>query len=190
MLNRLSLFMCRNYSPCLLLALFVPVIGLFLLFNFSNSPIPISNPQLVSISGGEGLLDLKFFYTAQEAYASLTKYGEAGRSLYKNFLAADFIFALCYGIGFSLLFTRLLKALDQSESGWMKFNLLPLAIALADYTENILIYSMLHVYPQPVPVLGTLAGIATLGKQLLVFASLAFLLAGTIVLIMRKIKAR
>ena len=190
MLKRLSQFMYRNYSPYLLFALFMPVIGFFLLFNFSNFNMPISNPQLINISGGEGLLDLKFFYTAQEAYVSLTKYGEGGRALYKNFLAADFIFALCYGFGFSLLFTRVLRALDQSESRWMKFNLFPLAIALADYIENIFIFSMLNLYPQRTQVVGTLAGIATLSKHLLIFVSLLFLLSGTVVLLVRKIKSR
>lgn len=190
MLKRLSQFMYRNYSPYLLFALFMPVIGFFLLFNFSNFNMPISNPQLINISGGEGLLDLEFFYTAQEAYVSLTKYGEDGRALYKNFLAADFIFALCYGFGFSLLFTRVLRALDQSESRWMKFNLLPLAIALADYIENIFIFSMLNLYPQHTQVVGTLAGIATLSKHLLIFVSLLFLLSGTVVLLVRKIKSR
>lgn len=188
--NRFSQFIARNYSPYLLFALIVPTTGFILLFNFSNFNMPMSNPQLINISGGVGLLDLEFFYTAQEAYVSLTKYGEAGRALYKNFLAADFIFALCYGLGFSLLFTRLLKALDQSESWWMKFNLLPLAIALADYMENIFIYAMLNLYPQHTPLVGTLAGIATLSKQLLIFVSLLFLLSGIAVLLMRKIKSR
>lgn len=190
MLNRLSQFIDRNYSPYLLVTLFVPTIGFFLLFNFSNFTIHISNPQLIHISGGEGLLDAKLFYTAQQAYSSLTRYGEEGRALYRNFLAADFIFALCYGFAFSMFFTRLIRAFRQTESWWTKFNLLPLSIAMADYVENIFISCLLISYPQNIPVLGTLAGIATLSKNLLIFASLLFLAAGTFFLLVRKIKAR
>ena len=80
MLKQLSQFMSEIHSPYLMYLLFVVAGGFFWLFNFSDLPLPISNPQLVKIGGGEGLLDLKFFYTAQEAYAILTQYGEAGRA--------------------------------------------------------------------------------------------------------------
>ena len=188
MLSRLSIFISSRYSHALMFALLVATSGFFWLFNFSSLPFAISNPQLVKISGGAGLLDLKFFYTAQDAYAFLTQYGEEGRELYKHFLSADFVFAFCYGLGFSMLFTRLLRALHGSESGWMKFNLLPLGVALADYSENIFILLMLNQYPENLQIIGMLAGISTLIKQLLTYCSLIFLLIGTARLLARQFK--
>lgn len=189
MLNQLSSFIVRRYSPLLMLALLVATSGFFWLFNFSNFSIPISNPQLVNISGGEGLLDLKFFYSAQEAYAILTQCGIEGRALYKRFLPADFIFLICYGFGFSLLFTRLSLTLHGPDSGWTKLNLLPLGIALADFAENILILLMLVMYPEKLPIVGTLAGYATLTKQFFTLVSLIILFVIIFQLLVRRLKS-
>jgi len=38
----------------------------FWLFNFSA--LPLSDPEMKRVSGGEGLLDLRFYYSAQEAF--------------------------------------------------------------------------------------------------------------------------
>lgn len=59
MLKRLSQFMSEIHSSYLMYLLFVGAGGFFWLFNFSDLPLPMSNPQLVQISGGEGLLDFK-----------------------------------------------------------------------------------------------------------------------------------
>jgi len=188
MLNRLSIYISKKYSPYRMFMLLAVTGGFFWLFNFSSLPLPISNPQLIKISGGEGLLDLKLFYTAQEAYHSMTQYGEQGRALYKRFLMADFVFACCYGLGFSMLFTRLIRVVHEAKSVWMKFNLLPLGIALADCTENIFILSMLNLYPEKFPLIGMLAGLATAGKHMLIFISLTFLFIETGRLLMLKLK--
>lgn len=70
----------------------------------------------------------------------------------------------------------------------MTLNLLPLGIALADFSENIAIYSMLNVYPENVPVICMLAGVSTLSKHALTFITLSCLLVVTVCLLIFKTK--
>ena len=176
MFYRLSQLFFRRYSPYWMIFLLLISGGFFWLFNFSQLSVPISNLQLVKISGGNGLLDLKLFYGAQDAYDALTHYGEEGRALYKRFLKADFLFTFCYGFGFAMLLTCLLKSLNWSKSNWILLNLLPLAVALADCFENLSIFTMLAYYPEKMPITGLLAGIFTSTKHLLTLLSLTSLL--------------
>ena len=176
MMKRVSEFLSSLHTGYLMYLLLVVTASFFWLFNFSDLSVPLSNPQLVKISGGEGLLDLQLYYTPQQAHDILTQYGVEGRDLYKRFLQLDFVFAISYGLGFSMLFTRLLRAVDKAETGWLKLNLLPLGIALADISENVAIYTLLNRYPDSASFVATLAGMATLSKHLLTLVTLASLL--------------
>lgn len=181
MFNTLSHAIAHRYSPRLMAALLLAVIGFFWLFNFSS--FPLSNPQLVKLSGGEGLLDLKPFYSPHEAFAALGRYGTEGRALYRRYLAADFVFPWVYGFGFALLMTRTVRAVFGEKTPWLKLNLLPLAVAAFDYVENICILRMLSTYPEFSPSMGTLSGIATLGKTVLSAIGLLSLAIGGFVVL-------
>lgn len=176
----------RLYSTSLMLALLLAAVGFFWLFNFS--PLPISNPELVKLSGGEGLLDIRAFYSAQEAFTLLSHYGDAGRELYLRFLIADFIFIPVYGVGFALLMIRTIRAVCSEPSRWLWLNLLPLSIGLFDCIENLSVLGMLIIYPGVNVGLGTLAGYSTLCKHLLTVTTLLALGYGGLLLILRQFR--
>jgi hypothetical protein len=163
-----------------MLVLLLASVGFFWLFNFSA--LPLSNPELVKLSGHEGLLDLMPYYSAQEAFMALNHYGAAGRKLYMRFLAADFVFIPVYSLGFAFLMTRAVRAVCAEGTSWSWLNLLPLGIGVFDCVEDLIILAMLSLYPDTAVVLGTLSGIATLCKYL--FTLLALLSLGYIGLIL------
>lgn len=168
---RISRTIAGLHSLRLMIILLAGAAFFFYLFNFST--LPLSNPELMRLSGGEGLLDLRLYYSAQEAFRAMEGYGAAGRDMYLRFMAADFVFLAIYGLGFALLFTRMATAISGPSSAWTRTNLLPLAIALADFTENIFIFLLLREYPEQHLLVGSLTGIATLAKQVLIALTLA-----------------
>ncbi|HAR45478.1 MAG TPA: hypothetical protein DCS42_09115 [Nitrospiraceae bacterium] len=163
--------------------MFAGVAFFFWLFNFST--LPLSNPELMKLSNGEGLLDLRIYYTAREAFHAMAHYGSVGRTLYLRFLATDFVFLVIYGLAFSLLFARMALALFNPTSPWRKINLLPLGIALADFVEDTCLLLLLTGYPERYLFIGTLAGMATLTKHVLTISALSFLAYGCLRLLTR-----
>jgi hypothetical protein len=170
LLTKLSRNVAYLYSLRLMLFLLLVVAVFFWLFNFSS--MPFSNPSLMKISGGVGLLDVMPYYSGHEAFAMLNQYGAQGRDLYLRFLVADFMFIPAYSLGFALLFTRTLRAKFREHDTWLWLNLLPLACGLFDCLENLCVLGMLFMYPGTSLALGTLSGLATLGKTVLTFVSL------------------
>lgn len=188
LIRRVSNRIDRLYSTLLMSALLIAVAGFFGLFNFST--LPLSNPELVKLSGHEGLLDLMPLYSAQEAYTALTHYGAAGRKLYLRFLALDFVFIPIYSLGFALLMTRTIRAVYRDDDSLQSLNLLPLCIGLFDCVENLCILGMLRIYPDGSTMVGTLSGIATLCKNLLTLAAVLCLVSGGVVLLKRRLGLR
>jgi hypothetical protein len=172
--KRASDWIARRYSFSLMSVLLLAAGWFFWQFNFSS--LPVSNRALVKLSGHDGLLDLRLYYTAQEAFTALSHYGEAGRGLYVKFLAADFIFIPIYSLGLGFLMTRLVRAAFHGAPRRLWLNLLPLGVGALDATENVFILIMLGLYPNSNVLIGTLAGITTFCKYLLTFcASLCLL---------------
>lgn len=170
LLIKLSSGIAGLYSARLTLLLMLAVAAFFWLFNFSS--VSFSNPSLIKVSESAGLLDTLSYYDAEQAYALLYRYGTEGRKLYLKFLVVDFMFIPVYAVGFSLLFTKLIRARYGESGAWLWLNLLPIAIGLFDCLENFCILNMLHIYPVSNRALGTLSGLATLGKTILSIFSL------------------
>ncbi|MHB0991057.1 MAG: hypothetical protein ACYC3O_04950 [Burkholderiales bacterium] len=175
MLASLSAYLYRHASWRLILTLILICSGYFWIFNYSA--LPFSNKALVVAGCGEGLLDIRPYYDAATAYRALLCYGDSGREIYRRFLLADSSFACCYGVAFSLLLSRLLAALTVSAGRWRNANLLPLIVAFVDLAENMLIFSLLALYPHEVPIIADLAGAATLSKWILMLLALTILAA-------------
>ena len=105
----------------------------------------------------EHALDLKFAYSAQEAYDSILQLDESGLSRYKvGILALDMPYIIIYG----LFFTGVLLKLWNSR--WLI--LIPIAIMVLDFLENITVLRMLDNLPEQHLNLGSLASIFTTGK--------------------------
>jgi hypothetical protein len=175
----------RHYSTPLMLVLLLASAGFFWLFNFSA--LPLSNPELVKLSGREGFLDLMPYYTARQAFVILGHYGAAGRELYLRFLAADFVFIPVYSLGIAFLMTRAVRAVCTQGNSWLWLNLLPCGIGIFDSVENLCILVMLRVYPNTAAMFGTLSGIATLCKYVLTLLALLTLGCIGLILLMRRL---
>jgi hypothetical protein len=102
-------------------------------------------------------LDLMFFYTPQKAFAMIEKYGEAGRALYmKVELTADIIYPIIYTLFFGLLLSWLLQRAYKPDSPMQKLNAMPVGAWLFDLLENIVIVSMLTMFPSQPSILAWL----------------------------------
>lgn len=187
LLKKLSRKIADLYTLRLMLFLLLVVAIFFWLFNFSA--MPFSNPSLMKISGGAGLLDVMPYYSADEAFAMLNQYRVQGRDLYLRFLIADFMFIPVYSLGFALLFTRTIRAKFRENDTWLWLNLLPLACGLFDCLENLCVLGMLFMYPGTSVALGTLSGLATLGKTVLTFVSLLCMSSLAMSLLIRRINS-
>ena len=109
----------------------------------------------------EHALDLKFAYSAQEAYDSILQLDETELSRYKiGILGLDMPYIIIYGLFFSGVLLKLW------ESRWMI--LIPIAIMVLDFFENIMVLQILNHMPEQRLALGSMASIFTTGKCIFV----------------------
>ena len=135
--------------------------------------------ELDRLAGGP-VLDLRHYFTADEAYTVLGLYGAEGRKLYLRLELVDLVYPLAYGSLFALGMTFLFKRLLAPSSGLHRLSLLPAATVVMDYLENIGIITMCATYPERWPTLGAAAGIFNLAKGLLAAACIALTAAGLV----------
>ncbi|HEU0294950.1 MAG TPA: hypothetical protein VFR47_19565 [Anaerolineales bacterium] len=102
-------------------------------------------------------LDLMFFYTPDQAFAMIEKYGEAGRDIYMKIeLTADIIYPIIYTLFYGLLLSWLFQRGLKADSPMQKYNVMPVGAWFFDLLENIGIVSMLSMYPAQPSVLAWL----------------------------------
>ena len=93
-------------------------------------------------------LDLMFFYTPEQAFEMMDRYGEAGRSVYLRIeLTADIIYPIIYTLFFGLLLSWLFQRGFKQDSPMQKWNIMPVGSFVFDLLENVGIVSMLTMYP-------------------------------------------
>jgi len=181
-IKNLSLLIDRHYSLRLMLVMLLATLGFFWLFNASS--LPVSNPELIKISGQNGLLDLLPFYSANEALVAINNYGVTGRELYLRFIATDFLFIPIYSLGFAFLITVIVRSICSKTDFWVFMNMLPIGIGFFDCIENISIFKMLLTYPDTSLII---ASIATLCKHILTIVTLLVLAYGGAVLLLYRV---
>ncbi len=116
------------------------------------------------------ILDTRIYYTPDEAYKSISGYGDEGRSLYvQTTLLLDYLYPWIYSLLLSIVLFRL--------SGKHRISLLPFFILVLDYAENTAILIMLTRYPARFDLLASTAGIATFSKWLMVIIIFLMILA-------------
>jgi len=153
--------------------------------------LPWAAGRLAAGSGGNGPLDLKFFYTPQQAYDLLGSFDAPTRSFYAAFeLSGDIFYPivsfLLFGALLTFLFQRgspgnaLLKRLAVSA---------PLVQIVGDFGENLGIVIMLLRYPSQLNAIALVGSLFTLLKWAGAAASVVLLLAGLVGLVVRRRKA-
>jgi hypothetical protein len=107
---------------------------------------PFGSGKLKALSGGMGMLDMMFGYSAELAYGMLDRIGVLGRELYTKLLGLDFLFAAVYMALQSLLITALMKKANLGGR-WQALNLLPVLRSALDVAENCLLLYVIASFP-------------------------------------------
>lgn len=126
-------------------------------------------------------LDLMFFYTPDQAFAMIEKYGATGRDLYMKIeLTADIIYPIIYTLFYGLLLSWLFQRGFKADSPMQKYNSMPVGAWFFDLLENIGIVSMLSMYPAQPAVLAWLTMIFGSLKWLSFLATIGLVLFGLV----------
>ena len=126
-------------------------------------------------------LDLMFFYTPEQAFAMIEKYGDAGRSLYmKVELTADIIYPIIYTLFYGLLLSWLFQRAFKPGSKMQKLNAMPVGAWFFDLLENVGIVSMLAMFPSQPAILAWLTMFFGSFKWLFAVASIGLALFGLV----------
>lgn len=186
MLNRLHYRMQTISSLkilVVLLVIFSVLIGIFMFSPFS--PVDTLNEY----SGGVGVLDSEFYYTSDRAYEILTAFGEKGRQFYVSVIfPIDLFIPILQALFFSVAITVVFQRAFSIDNPIQKLNLLPFAAVVADYLENIAIFSLIVAYPTRLNAVAALAGYFTAVKFILIIGSFIFLVMGILRLVWNKIR--
>ena len=120
-------------ADALMMGYIMPVAGGILALAANNSVLP---------------LDLMFFYSPDQAFAMIEKYGEAGRAIYwKIELTADIIYPVIYTLFYGLLLSWLFQRAFRPDSSMQKWNVMPVGAWFFDLLENVGIVTMLAMHP-------------------------------------------
>lgn len=157
------------------------VLIFYVLFNFPSYGL-VDRIQAASEFGKTTILDTRFGYTSDQAYVTLKSLTAEGRALYKNMLLIDLMFPFFYlWFLWALLGRWAIPYLSFAiPAAW----LLPLLVALADLSENVIILTLIYYYPDFDEALGKAAGIITRFKLAgfvccLALAALGWIVANT-----------
>ncbi len=157
--------MARGWLIIVLAAVFVP----YILTTF---------PVVQSMPGGDIVsLDAQFFYTPQQAFATIASYGAAAPYWIRLYLTWDILNPIFYTLLLCTVLSWLMQRSLPAESKLRLFNALPILGGLFDILENITVVILLSVYPARPEPLAWLATIFTVGKISLLAASLIAILA-------------
>lgn len=137
---------------------------------------------------GEGAQspDSSFFYTADDLYAMAESYGASGRAAYVQArFTFDVIWPLAYVAFLATSISWVLGKAFTAGSRWRLANLVPVIGMVFDYLENIAAALVMMRYPNPTPVVDSLASVFTMIKWVFVNGSFAVLLLGALIAVWR-----
>lgn len=159
---------------------FIPIFLLAagLLVAVTAVDFPGSLPALAEITDAR-ILDLSFFYQADEVYRRLEFIGPQGRQIYLQLLwAFDVAIPVSYGVAVSTGMHLAWRDWYASHPCSRYLFLIPLLAAILDYSENIAITFLLLHYPLRYPVVADLAGYLTAAKTLTIYPAAVLALLG------------
>jgi hypothetical protein len=142
---------------------------------------PFGAEQLLEITGGAGLLDMKVLYTPEQAYAHLAAMGEAGRAFdLTHIIPLDFVFPFMYTLFSVVAITWLLHRWLPADSRWHLLNVVPLIGGMGDFVENLGIIVMIVAWPAQLPAVALFTMVACLVKFTFIILSY-LIIAGAVI---------
>jgi hypothetical protein len=134
---------------------------------------PWGVPALKQLGGGQASPDLRFGYRADETYCLLALYGPHGIAHWRRLLWLDMGFPAVYATLFVLLGAKWAQFVGAGP-GWQACAIgFPIAAAVCDYFENILLLGVISALPDRRDALITAASLFTQGKFSFCGATLA-----------------
>ncbi len=150
---------------------------------FTVFSIGISTGTLhIYTTTGEQLIDMKFNYTPDEVYETLTGMGEEGRDVYLYVMLADLYYPLAYGALLMLAIGYVIQRVFSPESMLQKLMFLPLIAGSADVGENVCLATILYAFPARVDDVARVANGFTIVKNLALLASIVLAIGGLLYL--------
>jgi hypothetical protein len=165
------------------------VVGAFVIFMIAFIgthffPIPRSSKAVSIALNGREIFDKKPSYSAEEVFARISHFPEAGIELYKSFTyTIDVLFPLTL-LAFLFLLSRFI--VDQSPAPKplkIVASLLPIVWFAIDMVENSVIYQILNRWPEPHNFLAGSLGYITITKFTLLLLSI---LTPVLIILLRK----
>ncbi|MDP4152232.1 MAG: hypothetical protein Q8865_02165 [Bacillota bacterium] len=145
----------------------------------------MGSAKLRELSGGTGMIDMRFCYSPKTAYTMLTNMGAPGRAFYAKLLCLDFVFSVFFMFANSTLITLLLRHI-KADSRFLLLNILPVLRSIFDIFENCFLFIMIFLYPRKLTAISIISTIFTSVKWSIYGIALAVTLALTAILIYKK----
>ena len=151
---------------------------------FAGFLLPLIQGIMQDGQGGIMPLDLMLFASPGKIFGMIERYGEYTRPFYRNVeLTVDIVYPIVYLFFFGLLISWLFQRGFSPASGMRKYNVVPVGAWFVDLLENIVIVTLLSVFPsQPVGLAWILILLTTI-KWAFAGASLVLILIGLVMAI-------
>jgi len=131
-------------------------------------------------------MDSETYYTADTFYQNLEVQGPAGRRGYIMIHLLDYCFMVFFTLLFIYTIYLLVRKAGKSESlGYLA--LIPLVTGVSDLLENLCADISIGVYPDRIPILGSLAGYFTAVKMYVLYLVFALILVLAVMALVRLI---
>lgn len=138
-------------------------------------------------TNGNSYLEALVFYSPQDLYDLLNKYGQHGREIYiLSSLLMDFIFPLQYSVFFASLAYIIYRKLFNKATVLKLIVYLGIALCLSDWIENIFLITVVANYPGELFAFAWLAAAMTLLKSSLTVLFIVISIVGGISLVVKR----
>lgn len=135
-------------------------------------------------------LDLMMGFSYADAQMHLALYSDSVKIIYNWFQLVDLVFPFSYGLLFASLITLILIKIFPSKDQWLILGYIPLLGTACDLAENLGIFTMIRIYPEPFEVWAVFTSAAGVVKFICLAASILIIVCFTIILILKRIAAR
>ncbi|HZH33106.1 MAG TPA: hypothetical protein VEY11_20230 [Pyrinomonadaceae bacterium] len=178
-------FLVRYSSPLLALVILV---GASLLLDRFNP----KNDIIERLGKGYFSTDQTPFYRPQQLFDMLDRYSEEDRRAHVRFIYLDLIYPLIYSVTAAILLAYLLPVLvPPLPARFTYLSLLPFAVAVFDYLENLSLLYILQRYGANNRPFGMacFSSVMTTSKLFLMYATAALFLIGLVTLVVKGLRA-
>lgn len=163
---------------------------LILMTSFNLFVFPFYTNQIVP-DAGPSILDVRFGFSADDAYETLNAFGEEGRRKYLQMIAvADIVYPLIYGLFLIFLASFFLKRIMKASNEFRIVNLLAVDAVFFDFLENMSIMYMIHQFPVRVEFVAGMASVFNVLKYVMVLLAVILVMISMIIYLNRAIKFR